>query len=77
MLRKKRTWPGTSTNAMPAPEGSRLAAWKDTMRRLDKDGKWRVVEELATCAAELGTSPATLALAPTAGWGVREAKSAS
>jgi len=48
---------------MPAPEGSRLAAWKDTMRRLDKDGKWRVVEELATCAAELGTSPATLALA--------------
>lgn len=48
---------------MPAPEGSRLAAWKDTMRRLDKEGKWKVVEELAACAAELGTSPATLALA--------------
>lgn len=48
---------------MPAPEGSRLAAWKDTMRRLDRDGKWRVVEALAACAQELGTSPATLALA--------------
>ncbi|MES2640131.1 MAG: aldo/keto reductase [Myxococcota bacterium] len=48
---------------MPAPEGSRLAAWKDTMARLDRDGKWKVVETLAACAAELGTHPATLALA--------------
>lgn len=48
---------------MAPPEGSRLAAWTDTMRRLDQDGKWRVVEALAASAAELGTSPATLALA--------------
>lgn len=48
---------------MPAPEGSRLAAWKDTMRRLDQEGKWKVVEELSACAAEMGTKPATLALA--------------
>ncbi len=48
---------------MPAPEGSRLAAWKDTMKRLDREGKWKVVEELAACAGELGTTSATLALA--------------
>ncbi|MFN7145989.1 MAG: aldo/keto reductase, partial [Myxococcota bacterium] len=48
---------------MPAPEGSRLAAWKDTMRRLDQEGKWKVVEELSRSAADLGTKPATLALA--------------
>ncbi len=48
---------------MPAPDGSRLAAWKDTMARLDRENQWKIVEELAACAAELGTSSATLALA--------------
>jgi aryl-alcohol dehydrogenase-like predicted oxidoreductase len=48
---------------MPAPEGSRLAAWKDTMRRLDQEDKWKVVETLAACAEELGCSAGTLALA--------------
>lgn len=48
---------------MPAPEGSRLAAWTDTMKRLDQEGKWRVVEALAACAEQMGTSSATLALA--------------
>ena len=47
----------------PPPEGSRLGTWKDTMRRMDRDVRWRVVEELVACAAELGTAPATLALA--------------
>jgi aryl-alcohol dehydrogenase-like predicted oxidoreductase len=47
----------------PPPEGSRLGTWKDTMRRMDRDVRWRVVEELVACAAELDTAPATLALA--------------
>jgi aryl-alcohol dehydrogenase-like predicted oxidoreductase len=47
----------------PPPAGSRLAAWSDTMKRLDRENKWKVVEALLSAATDLGTSPATLALA--------------
>lgn len=48
---------------MPAPEGSRLATWTDTMKRMDREAKWKAVEALVAAADQMGTRPATLALA--------------
>ncbi len=48
---------------MPAPEGTRLAEWKDTWRKYDVDGTWKAVDAVLAAAKELGSTPARVALA--------------
>jgi aryl-alcohol dehydrogenase-like predicted oxidoreductase len=45
------------------PEGSRLAAWKDTWARLDTERSWRIVDAVAEVARRKDTTPARVALA--------------
>jgi aryl-alcohol dehydrogenase-like predicted oxidoreductase len=45
------------------PAGSRLDQWKDRWGRLDTERNWRVVDALVMVAAELGATPAQVALA--------------
>jgi aryl-alcohol dehydrogenase-like predicted oxidoreductase len=47
----------------PAPAGSRLAAWKDTARRLDTDRSWSVLDAVRGVAQEREVSPGTIAIA--------------
>lgn len=47
----------------PAPEGSRLAAWKDSFANMNNDYAWNVLEEVRSVAAEVGATPASVALA--------------
>ncbi len=50
------------------PAGSRLEQWKDRWGRLDTEQNWRIVDALVTIAAELGATPAQVAL----GWLMRK-----
>lgn len=45
------------------PAGSRLDQWKDRWGRLDNDRNWKVVDALVMVAAEIGATPAQVALA--------------
>lgn len=45
------------------PEGSRLAEWKDSMKRLGVDRSYDVIDALDAIAKELGTTVAAVALA--------------
>jgi aryl-alcohol dehydrogenase-like predicted oxidoreductase len=45
------------------PAGTRLDQWKDRWGRLDQERNWRVVDALVMVAAELGATPAQVALA--------------
>lgn len=47
----------------PAPEGSRLAAWKDSFANLNNDQAWSIVDEVRAIAHEVGSTPAAVALA--------------
>lgn len=45
------------------PAGSRLDQWKDRWGRLDNDRSWRIVDAIVMIAAEIGATPAQVALA--------------
>ncbi|HTM21185.1 MAG TPA: aldo/keto reductase [Kofleriaceae bacterium] len=45
------------------PEGSRLHKWQERRARWDNERGWRVIEAVKGVAAELGASPAQVALA--------------
>jgi aryl-alcohol dehydrogenase-like predicted oxidoreductase len=45
------------------PDGSRLAAWRDSYRQFDHDRGWATVDALRAVAARRGTTPAAVALA--------------
>ena len=45
------------------PPGSRLDQWKDRWGRLDSERNWKIVDALVMVAAELGATPAQVALA--------------
>lgn len=47
----------------PLPEGSRLAEWKDTFKRLGTERSWDVVERLVAVAEKHQTTAAAVALA--------------
>ncbi|MFO0619189.1 MAG: aldo/keto reductase [Polyangiaceae bacterium] len=54
---------GKYRRGQPPPEGSRLAEWKDTMKRLGVDRSYDVIDALDAIAKELGTTCAAVALA--------------
>ena len=47
----------------PPPPGSRLDAWKDSLRSLDRDQSWAILAKVERIAAEHGTTPSAVALA--------------
>jgi aryl-alcohol dehydrogenase-like predicted oxidoreductase len=54
---------GKYRKGMAAPEGARLAAWKDSFARMDKERNWRVLEALDAVAKDLSAEPGQVALA--------------
>jgi aryl-alcohol dehydrogenase-like predicted oxidoreductase len=54
---------GKYRSSQRPPAGSRLEQWKDRWGRLDNDRNWRIVDALVMIAAELGVTPAQVALA--------------
>jgi len=46
----------------PLPAGSRLAAWHDTWKLVDRERNWDTLEQLVSLSRELSTTPARLAL---------------
>jgi len=44
-------------------EGSRLARWQDTFRRLDQPRNWKILAAVEEVAGELNSTPARVALA--------------
>ncbi|HET6582430.1 MAG TPA: aldo/keto reductase [Nannocystaceae bacterium] len=54
---------GKYRSSQRPPEGSRLDQWKDRWGRLDTERTWRIVDALVGVAAELGATPAQVALA--------------
>jgi aryl-alcohol dehydrogenase-like predicted oxidoreductase len=47
----------------PAPEGTRLAAWRDSFKALDNDRGWAIVDALRKLAEKHDATPASVALA--------------
>ncbi|MBL9038416.1 MAG: aldo/keto reductase [Archangium sp.] len=47
----------------PPPAGTRLSEWKDTWKKYNVDGTWKTIETVAAVAAEVGSTPARVALA--------------
>jgi aryl-alcohol dehydrogenase-like predicted oxidoreductase len=47
----------------PPPEGSRLAAWKDAMKRLGAERSYEVIDRVIEIARSHDTSPAAVAIA--------------
>ncbi|HYP90712.1 MAG TPA: aldo/keto reductase [Polyangiaceae bacterium] len=54
---------GKYERSAPAPEGSRLAKWKDRFARFDNDRCWRAIAAARQVASELGSTPAAVSLA--------------
>ncbi|CAN5201942.1 aldo/keto reductase [soil metagenome] len=54
---------GKYRRGQAAPEGSRLAQWKERYAKFDSDRNWNVVEALVAVAIELDKSPSEVALA--------------
>jgi len=54
---------GKYQRGQPAPEGSRLAAWRDSFKQFDNDRCWAVVDALRAVARRRETTPAAVALA--------------
>ncbi len=54
---------GKYREGQSAPDGSRMAAWKDRYDRFDTPANWRIVEALLQVAAETGAEPSQVALA--------------
>ncbi len=46
-----------------APEGSRMAQWKDRYARFDNERNWTILDAVRAVAAETETSPAAVSLA--------------
>lgn len=47
----------------PPPAGTRLEAWKDSMRAVDNDRCWAILDAVCTVAEERSVAPATVAVA--------------
>ncbi len=47
----------------PAPAGTRLDAWKDSMRSVDNDRSWAILDAVRAVAEERSVAPATVAVA--------------
>lgn len=47
----------------PAPTGTRLEAWKDSMRQIDNDRAWGILDAVRAVATERSVAPATVAVA--------------
>jgi len=47
----------------PPPDGSRLAAWRDTYKLFDNDRGWATLEAVRAVAARRGATPSAVALA--------------
>ena len=47
----------------PPPEGARLERWKERLASADNPRSWAIIDALDAIAAELGSTPATVALA--------------
>ncbi len=45
------------------PEGSRLAKWQDTYKRLNQPRNWKILDAVEAVAKELGSTPARVSLA--------------
>jgi aryl-alcohol dehydrogenase-like predicted oxidoreductase len=54
---------GKYRGSQKPPPGTRLEQWKDRWGRLDQDRNWKIVDALVMVAAELGATPAQVALA--------------
>jgi aryl-alcohol dehydrogenase-like predicted oxidoreductase len=54
---------GKYRRGQTAPEGSRLAQWKERYKGFDTDRNWSIVEALMSAAAELGKPASQVALA--------------
>ena len=54
---------GKYQRGQAAPEGSRLATWRDSFKQFDNDRCWAVVEELRAVARRRESTPAAVALA--------------
>jgi aryl-alcohol dehydrogenase-like predicted oxidoreductase len=54
---------GKYRRGQAAPEGSRLATWKDRYKSFDTERNWNIVEALLSVADELSRPPSQVALA--------------
>lgn len=54
---------GKYRRGQAAPEGSRLATWKDRYKSFDTERNWNIVEALLSVAGELSRPPSQVALA--------------
>jgi aryl-alcohol dehydrogenase-like predicted oxidoreductase len=54
---------GKYRRGQPAPEGSRLAQWKERYKAFDTERNWTIVEALVGAAAEIAKPPSQVALA--------------
>ncbi len=45
------------------PSGSRLDTWKDSMRSLDREQSWNILDAVVRVAEEIGRTPSAVALA--------------
>lgn len=48
---------------VPPPAGTRLAAWQDSFRQVDRERNWDIAEEVKKVAKEIGMTPSQVALA--------------
>ncbi len=54
---------GKYRRATPPPAGTRLEVWKDRWGRYDTERNWDIIDALVAIAAEVGATPAQVALA--------------
>lgn len=54
---------GKYRKGLGPPEGTRLAKFHERFRSFDTDRHWRILQAVDACAAELGATPAQVALA--------------
>jgi aryl-alcohol dehydrogenase-like predicted oxidoreductase len=54
---------GKYRRGQPAPGGSRLASWQDSLRQFDNDRGWTILEAVREIAKRHGKTPSAVALA--------------
>lgn len=54
---------GKYTKNTTPPAGSRLAAWQDTFKQVDKERNWATADEVKAVAREVDSTPSRVALA--------------
>ena len=54
---------GKYSRNTPPPAGSRLAAWQDTFKLIDRERNWDIVDVVKAVAKEIGSTPARVSLA--------------